>query len=305
MFGQSGNTSFSKWNELRFSPFAPVRKSSYNPITFVGGFNTATQSSPFGQSAFGKPITTTSFGTGAAPVFGSSNTSIFSSKPAGSTTGGLFSSTTTPPAFTQPSFGGSDYIILPVLLARPFINFKAFIHLNIYRVHVTVVKYLSCLIFVSYPLLIFKYETMKVPRDLSFIISAYFSRSTIRSNLICGKKNIEQQGVVIKFSFLQGLVQQIQIPIYLALNKMQVQIFLVQILQHQHLVNRTNQLDLVLALHLVQVYLDNLNNQLNKLLLLDKAVPLEMQLYLVQRLVRYVNCDKQELFCYFLPFFPF
>ncbi|XP_017793152.1 PREDICTED: nuclear pore complex protein Nup98-Nup96 [Habropoda laboriosa] len=81
MFGQSGNTSFS-------------------------GFNTATQSSPFGQSAFGKPITTTSFGTGAAPVFGSSNTSLFSSKPAGSTTGGLFSNTTTPPAFTQPSFGG-------------------------------------------------------------------------------------------------------------------------------------------------------------------------------------------------------
>ncbi|KAK1124571.1 hypothetical protein K0M31_005949 [Melipona bicolor] len=81
MFGQSGNTSFS-------------------------GFNTATQSSPFGQSAFGKPITTTSFGTGVAPVFGSSNTSLFSSKPAGSTTGGLFGSTTTPPAFTQPSFGG-------------------------------------------------------------------------------------------------------------------------------------------------------------------------------------------------------
>ncbi|XP_017760409.1 PREDICTED: nuclear pore complex protein Nup98-Nup96 isoform X3 [Eufriesea mexicana] len=81
MFGQSGNTSFS-------------------------GFNTATQSSPFGQSAFGKPITTTSFGTGAAPVFGSNNTSLFSSKPAGSTTGGLFGNTTTPPAFTQPSFGG-------------------------------------------------------------------------------------------------------------------------------------------------------------------------------------------------------
>lgn len=81
MFGQSGSTSFS-------------------------GFNTATQSSPFGQSAFGKPITTTSFGTGAAPVFGSSNTSLFSSKPASSTTGGLFGNTTTPPAFTQPSFGG-------------------------------------------------------------------------------------------------------------------------------------------------------------------------------------------------------
>ncbi|XP_026668597.1 nuclear pore complex protein Nup98-Nup96 isoform X2 [Ceratina calcarata] len=81
MFGQTGNTSFS-------------------------GFNTATQSSPFGQSAFGKPITTTSFGTGATPVFGSGNTSLFSAKPAGSTTGGLFGNTTTAPAFTQPSFGG-------------------------------------------------------------------------------------------------------------------------------------------------------------------------------------------------------
>lgn len=85
MFGQTGNTSFS-------------------------GFNTATQNSPFGQSAFGKPITTTSFGSGAAPVFGSS-TSLFNSKPTGSTTGGLFGNTTTPPAFrqptnTQPSFGG-------------------------------------------------------------------------------------------------------------------------------------------------------------------------------------------------------
>ncbi|XP_014603478.1 PREDICTED: nuclear pore complex protein Nup98-Nup96 [Polistes canadensis] len=85
MFGQSGNTSFS-------------------------GFNTATQSSPFGQSAFSKPITTTSFGIGTTPVFGSSNTSLFSSKPAGSSTSGLFGNTTTPPAFrqqttTQPSFG--------------------------------------------------------------------------------------------------------------------------------------------------------------------------------------------------------
>ncbi|KYM94718.1 Nuclear pore complex protein Nup98-Nup96 [Cyphomyrmex costatus] len=87
MFGQTGNTSFS-------------------------GFSTATQNSPFGQSAFGKPITTTSFGSGATPVFGSSNTSsLFSSKPTGATTGGLFGNTTTPPAFrqptnTQPSFGG-------------------------------------------------------------------------------------------------------------------------------------------------------------------------------------------------------
>ncbi|XP_053983481.1 nuclear pore complex protein Nup98-Nup96 isoform X4 [Hylaeus volcanicus] len=81
MFGQAGNASFT-------------------------GFNNATQTSPFGQSAFGKPIATTSFGSAATPVFGSSNTSLFSSKPAGSTTGGLFGNTTTPPAFTQPSFGG-------------------------------------------------------------------------------------------------------------------------------------------------------------------------------------------------------
>ncbi|XP_012057062.1 PREDICTED: nuclear pore complex protein Nup98-Nup96 [Atta cephalotes] len=86
MFGQTGNTSFS-------------------------GFSTATQNSPFGQSAFSKSITTTSFGSGATPVFGSSNTSsLFSSKPTGSTTGGLFGNTTTPPAFRQPtntqSFGG-------------------------------------------------------------------------------------------------------------------------------------------------------------------------------------------------------
>ncbi|XP_066587580.1 nuclear pore complex protein Nup98-Nup96 isoform X2 [Prorops nasuta] len=86
MFGQTGNTSF-------------------------GGFNTATQSSPFGQTAFGKPITTTSFGSGAAPVFGSGNTSLFSAKPAGPTTGGLFGNTTGTSAFGQPtttqsSFGG-------------------------------------------------------------------------------------------------------------------------------------------------------------------------------------------------------
>ncbi|XP_047352980.1 nuclear pore complex protein Nup98-Nup96 isoform X1 [Vespa velutina] len=86
MFGQSGNTSFT-------------------------GFNTATQSSPFGQSAFSKPITTSSFGMGTSQVFGSGNTSLFSSKPAGSSTSGLFGNTTTPPAFrqqtnAQPSFGG-------------------------------------------------------------------------------------------------------------------------------------------------------------------------------------------------------
>ncbi|XP_012260239.2 nuclear pore complex protein Nup98-Nup96 isoform X2 [Athalia rosae] len=81
MFGQTGNTSF------------------------------GTQSSPFGQSPFSKPITTTSFGGTTAPVFGSSNNSLFGTKPTGSTSGGLFGSTATTPAFGQPatsqsSFGG-------------------------------------------------------------------------------------------------------------------------------------------------------------------------------------------------------
>lgn len=66
---------------------------------------------------------------------------------------------------------------------------------------------------------------------------------------------------------------------------MQVQIFLVQTLQRQHLVSRINQLDLVLVLHLVQIYLGNPNNQLSKPRLLGKAVPLEIQIYLVQHLV--------------------
>ncbi|XP_011505770.1 PREDICTED: nuclear pore complex protein Nup98-Nup96 [Ceratosolen solmsi marchali] len=84
MFGQPGNPSF--------------------------GFNASAQNSPFGQSAFGKTIATTSFGTSAPPVFGS-NTSLFSSKPAGSTSGNLFGNTTTTPTFgastaTQSSFGG-------------------------------------------------------------------------------------------------------------------------------------------------------------------------------------------------------
>ncbi|XP_015116191.1 nuclear pore complex protein Nup98-Nup96 [Diachasma alloeum] len=88
MFGNTGNTSF-------------------------GGFSSATQSSPFGQSSFGKPIsTTTGFGTTSTPVFGANNTSsLFSAKPAGATTGGLFGNTAAAPAFGQPattqsSFGG-------------------------------------------------------------------------------------------------------------------------------------------------------------------------------------------------------
>ena len=84
MFGQGGNSSF-------------------------GNFNT-NQSSPFGQSAFGKPAATTSFGTGTAPVFGN-NTSLFSAKPAGTSTGSLFGNTSITPAFgtttTTQSFGGN------------------------------------------------------------------------------------------------------------------------------------------------------------------------------------------------------
>ncbi|XP_058793948.1 nuclear pore complex protein Nup98-Nup96 [Phymastichus coffea] len=75
MFGQSGNNSF--------------------------GFNATAQSSPFGQSAFGKTIATTFGGTNAPPVFGS-NTSLFN-KPAGSTSGSLFGQTTTTSAFGAPS----------------------------------------------------------------------------------------------------------------------------------------------------------------------------------------------------------
>lgn len=49
---------------------------------------------------------------GTPQVFGSGNTSLFSSKPAGSSTSGLFGNTTTPPAFrqqtnAQSSFGGT------------------------------------------------------------------------------------------------------------------------------------------------------------------------------------------------------
>ncbi|XP_063987774.1 nuclear pore complex protein Nup98-Nup96 [Diachasmimorpha longicaudata] len=87
MFGNTGNTSF-------------------------GGFSTATQSSPFGQSSFGKPISTTTGFATATPVFGANNTtSLFNVKPAGTTTGGLFGSTPATTAFGQPattqsSFGG-------------------------------------------------------------------------------------------------------------------------------------------------------------------------------------------------------
>ncbi|XP_014482996.1 PREDICTED: nuclear pore complex protein Nup98-Nup96 isoform X2 [Dinoponera quadriceps] len=78
MFGQTGNTSFS-------------------------GFNTATQNSPFGQSAFGKPITTTSFGSGATPVFGfgttNTSTNLFGTQQ--NATSNLFGSSSGTSAFGQ------------------------------------------------------------------------------------------------------------------------------------------------------------------------------------------------------------
>lgn len=81
-----------------------------NPNSSFGNFNPVSQNSPFGQSAFGKPVATTSFGTSAAPVFGS-NTSLFNSKPAGTNGGGLFGNTSMAPAFgatttSQSAFGG-------------------------------------------------------------------------------------------------------------------------------------------------------------------------------------------------------
>ena len=53
----------------------------------------------FGQSGFG---------TGAAPVFGA-NTSLFNTKPAGQTTGGLFGNTTGTSAFGQPATTQSSF----------------------------------------------------------------------------------------------------------------------------------------------------------------------------------------------------
>lgn len=105
MFGQGGNPSF--------------------------GFNQAAQSSPFGQSAFGRTTATTSFGTSAAPVFGS--TSLFSAQPAGPATGNLFGSTTTTPAFgastaTPSSSGGfgATTTTQPLFGAQPSANTSLF-----------------------------------------------------------------------------------------------------------------------------------------------------------------------------------
>ncbi|XP_011861839.1 PREDICTED: nuclear pore complex protein Nup98-Nup96 isoform X3 [Vollenhovia emeryi] len=86
MFGQTGNASFS-------------------------GFSTATQNSPFGQSAFGKPITTTSFGSGATPVFGfgttNTSTNLFGTQQ--NTGTNLFGTSTGTSAFGQANKSGFNF----------------------------------------------------------------------------------------------------------------------------------------------------------------------------------------------------
>ncbi|XP_025995170.1 nuclear pore complex protein Nup98-Nup96 isoform X2 [Solenopsis invicta] len=86
MFGQTGNTSFS-------------------------GFSAPTQNSLFGQSAFGKPITTTSFGSGATPVFGfgttNTSTNLFGTQQNAGTN--LFGTTTGTSAFGQANKPGFNF----------------------------------------------------------------------------------------------------------------------------------------------------------------------------------------------------
>lgn len=79
------------------------------PTTGFGGFNNTTTSSPFGQSAFGKPATSAF---GAAPTFGTQQTqpSMFGSTAAQPQSTGLFGGASTSTAFgatttTQPAFG--------------------------------------------------------------------------------------------------------------------------------------------------------------------------------------------------------
>ncbi|XP_061394699.1 nuclear pore complex protein Nup98-Nup96 [Musca vetustissima] len=79
------------------------------PTTGFGGFNNTATSSPFGQSAFGKPATSAF---GAAPTFGTQQTqpSMFGSTATQPQTTGLFGGASTSTAFgatttTQPAFG--------------------------------------------------------------------------------------------------------------------------------------------------------------------------------------------------------
>lgn len=78
--------------------------------TGFGSFNNTTTSSPFGQSAFGKPATSAF---GAAPTFGAQQTtpSLFGTNTAQPQSSGLFGGASTSTAFgaqtttTQPAFG--------------------------------------------------------------------------------------------------------------------------------------------------------------------------------------------------------
>ena len=72
------------------------------------GFNSAATTSPFGQSAFGKPATSAF---GAAPAFGTQTPSLF-----GTAGGQAFGGASTSTAFggttqTTPAFGGNYKII--------------------------------------------------------------------------------------------------------------------------------------------------------------------------------------------------
>ncbi|XP_014215261.1 uncharacterized protein LOC106644328 [Copidosoma floridanum] len=72
------------------------------------GFNTSSQSGPFGQSAFSKSVSNTNFGTSTPPVFGN-NSSLFNAKTVG-TNPSLFGSSTSTSTFgtstSSQSFGG-------------------------------------------------------------------------------------------------------------------------------------------------------------------------------------------------------
>uniref|UniRef100_A0A0K8U4G4 Nuclear pore complex protein Nup98-Nup96 n=1 Tax=Bactrocera latifrons TaxID=174628 RepID=A0A0K8U4G4_BACLA len=80
------------------------------PGTGFGGFSSTTTASPFGQSAFGKPATSTF---GAAPTFGTQQQtpSLFGANPTQPQSTGLFGAANTTSAFgstttAQPAFGG-------------------------------------------------------------------------------------------------------------------------------------------------------------------------------------------------------
>jgi len=88
---------------------------------------------------------------------------------------------------------------------------------------------------------------------------------------------------------LQVLGQQIQLLIFLAINKIRVQIFSVQLQELLPLVKQVNLPVSALARHLELIYLVS-NKMHNKLLHLVKRVLLQVQISLVQIQVNY-NCD--------------